>query len=295
MLYLGGIMLTSLIASLATAPFALYHFNRVAVAGLLANMIAVPLTGLWIMPWAIGAFLLMPFGLEEAALAPMGKGIELVMAVARETASLDFSVVHLPAMPIYGLILVSLGGLWLCLWQRRWRLLGIAPILAGLLTVPLERQPEIIVDSGGKLFAVTDSGGAIHLSSKTKAKFTAGNWVRRAGFELSRAGSFGQSRPIPDLNLHCDDVGCIMSKHRQRIALVTEEAALREDCRLADIVVSATPVPWACPSAIAVIDRFDLWRNGAHAIWLTGGKPIVKSVNGERGDRPWVLRPSKAD
>ncbi len=57
MLYLGGIMLTSLIASLATAPFALYHFNRVAVAGLLANMIAVPLTGLWIMPWAIGAFL----------------------------------------------------------------------------------------------------------------------------------------------------------------------------------------------------------------------------------------------
>jgi hypothetical protein len=29
--------------------------------------------------------------------------------------------------------------------------------------------------------------------------------------------------------------------------------------------------------------------------WLTGGKPIVKSVNRERGDRPWMLRPSKAD
>ncbi len=112
-------MLTSLIASLATAPFALYHFNRVAVAGLLANMIAVPATGLWIMPWAIGAFLLMPFGLEGAALAPMGQGIELVMAVARQTASLEFSVLYLPAMPVYGLVLVSLGGLWLCLWQRR--------------------------------------------------------------------------------------------------------------------------------------------------------------------------------
>ncbi len=149
------------------------------------------------------------------------------------------------------------------------------------------------MERGGKLFAVTDNGGAIYLSSKTKAKFTGGNWVQRAGFEPSRAGSFGQSRPIPDLDLHCDAMGCVMTKVGQRIALVTEEAALREDCRLVDIVVSAAPVPWACPSAITVIDRFDLWRNGAHALWVTSGKPIVKSVNEERGDRPWVLRPER--
>ena len=278
-LYLGGIMLTSLIASLATAPFALYHFNRVAVAGLLANAIAVPVTGLWIMPWAIGAFLLMPFGLENMALIPMGKGIDLVMSIARETASLDFSVLHLPAMPTYGLILVALGGLWLCLWRRRWRYLGIVPIMAGLLTIPLVRQPDLIVGGSGKLFAVIDSGGSMYLSSKTKAKFTSGNWVRRAGFEAREAGGFGKTSPVADLNLHCDAVGCVMTKLGQRIALVTEDAALRENCRQVDIVVSATPVPWACPSAITVIDRFDLWRNGAHAIWLTGGKPIVKSVN----------------
>ena len=45
-------------------------------------MVAVPLTALWIMPWAIVAFALMPFGAEALALAPMGWGIEAMLAVA---------------------------------------------------------------------------------------------------------------------------------------------------------------------------------------------------------------------
>ncbi len=50
-IYLASVLLTSVIATLATAPFAIYNFNRMAWFGLAANMIAVPLTGLWIMPW----------------------------------------------------------------------------------------------------------------------------------------------------------------------------------------------------------------------------------------------------
>lgn len=80
-LYLGAVLLSTLVAGTATAPFALYHFNRFALYGVLANLIAVPLTALWIMPWAVVAFALMPFGLEAWALAPMGLGIEAVIAV----------------------------------------------------------------------------------------------------------------------------------------------------------------------------------------------------------------------
>ena len=71
-----------MVAGLATAPFALYHFNRFALYGVAANLIAVPLTGLWIMPWAIAAFAMMPFGLEALAPAPMGWGMDAVLAVA---------------------------------------------------------------------------------------------------------------------------------------------------------------------------------------------------------------------
>ena len=60
------------------------------------------------------------------------------------------------------------------------------------------------------------------------------------------------------------------------------------------LVVSVVPVRTPCPSARVVVDRFDLWRDGAHAIWLGEGDASnirVESVNQGRGDRPWVLRP----
>jgi competence protein ComEC len=69
-LYIGGVALTTLIAGSVTAPFAIYHFNRFAAFGLDANLLAVPVTALWIMPSAVAAFLLMPFGLEAVALTP---------------------------------------------------------------------------------------------------------------------------------------------------------------------------------------------------------------------------------
>ncbi|MCH8184454.1 MAG: ComEC/Rec2 family competence protein, partial [Proteobacteria bacterium] len=72
LIYGAGILLTSLVAGLATTPFAVFHFNRFVIYGLAANMFAVPLTALWIMPWAMAAYVLMPFGLEGLALAPMG-------------------------------------------------------------------------------------------------------------------------------------------------------------------------------------------------------------------------------
>ena len=74
MFYLAGVALTTLIAGVATAPFAIFHFNRFAGYGLAANLIAVPVTALWVMPWAMAAFLLMLFGFEAAALTPMGWG-----------------------------------------------------------------------------------------------------------------------------------------------------------------------------------------------------------------------------
>ena len=71
----SGAAVSSVVAGLATAPFAVYHFNRIVWYGLAANVVAVPLTALWIMPWALVAFALMPFGAEALALAPMGWGV----------------------------------------------------------------------------------------------------------------------------------------------------------------------------------------------------------------------------
>ena len=109
---LAAVALTSFIAGTATAPFAAYHFHRLADYGVLANLVAVPITGFWVMPLAILAFALMPFGLEGWALVPMGWGIEAIIVVAQWVAALPGAAVQVPAMPSAALAVVVVGGLW---------------------------------------------------------------------------------------------------------------------------------------------------------------------------------------
>ncbi len=60
----AGSVMTTLIASTATAPFAAYHFQRINPYGLIGNALAIPFVSLLVMPAAVAGTLLMPFGLD---------------------------------------------------------------------------------------------------------------------------------------------------------------------------------------------------------------------------------------
>jgi competence protein ComEC len=66
-----ALVLSSVVAGLATAPFAAAHFNRIAVFGLIANLLTVPLMGSVIIPGAVVAAMLWPLGLSGVAFAVM--------------------------------------------------------------------------------------------------------------------------------------------------------------------------------------------------------------------------------
>lgn len=287
LIYLAGVALTTLVAGLATAPFAAFHFNRVADYGLIANLAAVPVTAFWVMPWGIAVFLFMPFGAEWLALVPMGWGIGAILWVARGVASLEGAVSLVPAMPNAALLLMVAGGLWLCLWRRRWRLLGVGAFVAGVALAPLADKPDILVDGEGKLFGVASADGSLALSSKRRARFEAELWLRRRG--AAEAAPWPEEGESADGRLACDAHGCIYRANGRTAALVYDESALEEDCRAADVVVSLVPVKPRCPADV-VVDRFDLWREGAYAVWLGGKAVRVESVAEAQGARPWTIR-----
>lgn len=285
-LYVGGVALTTLVASLATAPFAIYQFNRFALFGLAANLVAVPLMALWIMPWVVLAFFLMPLGLEQMALTPMGWGIEMVVGVARTVSGWPGAAVLVPSMPEWGLGLVVFGGLWLCLWRRRWRFLGVPVLILGLFSLAASDPPHILVSGDGKLAAVRAEDGQWLFSSARKARWTARSWQRMTGREkYSLWPDHGRS---PDGRLSCDALGCLYRAEGKTVALVSREDAFDEDCAVAQLVLATVPLRGACNGPSRVVDCFDLWRNGAYAVWLDGGKIRVKNVRESRGDRPWV-------
>src|SRR5262249_1662799 len=206
-LYMAGLAFTSLIAPLETGPYSIYHFNRIAHYGVIANMIAVPLAGAWIMPWAVLTIMLMPFGLERVALIPMGWGIDAVIAIAQHVAGLSSATSVVPAMPVAGLAIITLGGLWLCLWQRPWRLAGVPVILVGLATSLLTKPPDLLISDDGRFFAVVAPDGRLLQSTGNADKFVTDTWMRRSDSEavetLAMDGSDANGQ------LACDSLGCI--------------------------------------------------------------------------------------
>ena len=295
LVYAAGVTVTSLVAGIATGPFAVYHFNRIADYGLLANLGAVPVTGFWIMPWGLVALVLMPFGLEGIALTPMGWGIDAVVWIARQVAAQPGAVTLVPAMPPAALLTIVVGGLWLCLWRSRWRFLGIAVIGGGMAMAGLDRRPDILVDGEAKVMAVRGADGELWISTRQRGRFvsdvwlSSDVWLRRDG--QAEAPTWPRDgEGTPGSGLRCDTLGCIQRRGESTIAFVLDPRAFAEDCSRADLVVSAVPAWDLCPGPETVVDRFDLWRSGGHAIWLAADGVVVENVAESRGKRPWAAR-----
>jgi competence protein ComEC len=288
-LYLAGVAASSVLATAATLPFGLYHFQQIQFYGILANMVAVPLTSFWVMPLGMLACLLMPFGLEAWPLTAMGWGLDGIMSTAALVAGLPAATLAVPAMPGWGLAAAVSGGLWMAVWTGRWRLLGALPVVLGLLSVLLAPRPDLLVSEDGDLLALRGSDGRLSLSTARAARFEAGVWLRRDGQEGAgtvwpAAGSAADGR------LACDALGCIWRPldAGPAFALPRRREALMEDCERAGIVVSPV-LAVNCPAPL-VVDLRKLRRDGAHAFHLEGGQVRLVSVEEERGLRPWSSR-----
>jgi competence protein ComEC len=163
--YCGAVAVTTLVATLGTYPFSIYHFHHIALYSPLANVIAVPLSALWTLPWGVVTCLLMPFGLERLALIPMGWGIEVTIWVAQHVSILPGNVWTTPRLPPAGLLLIALGGLWLCLWRGSWRRWGVVAIVTGFAGMTLTRPPDVVIADIGRFVAARAPDGHYFVSA----------------------------------------------------------------------------------------------------------------------------------
>lgn len=291
-LYVLGVAFTTAVTTVATASYTIYHFNRFPLYSVAANALAVPITGFWVMPWAILACLLMPFHLEAAALVPMGWGIDLIAAIAHRVTSWPGAVLTVPSMPVGALLLVTGGGLWLCIWRRRWRWLGLAPIAAGYLGLLFVRPPDILVSDDFKIVALRDAAGDYLPSTARREAFLEDSWTQHAAASLGPV--WPAAGEAADGALSCDPDGCLFRSRGRTVALIRDGSALAEDCATSDLVVSPVAAHRTCRGA-KVIDRLDTWRKGGHAVWLDGDHIRIESVRAWQGDRPWSPHPGPAE
>ncbi|MFP4312977.1 MAG: ComEC/Rec2 family competence protein [Alphaproteobacteria bacterium] len=280
--YFISIAMTSVIAGLATAPFSLYHFQHFATYNVLANMIAIPIMAFWVMPSAIISMVLMPLNLETLPLQFMGLGIAQITDAAHYVAGLEGAVWRLHAFSFWIFLAMSCGLVFMILWKGPLCYLGGFISAIAFLYIFFEKQPSILVSESSDLIALTQPKEQFRVNTLRREKFTRENWEQSFGLEKDTAALIGKIAPD-----HCDDLGCRTIINDRKLAISMSSYAHLEDCSWADLLISREPV--FIPCAAKVIDRFDVHRNGMHAVYFSDDKEMRILTNKDMlsWQRPW--------
>jgi competence protein ComEC len=283
--YVLGMLATSLVATLATTPFAIYHFDRAVSYSLLANLLAEPIVAFVIMPCAAAAVVMMPFGLEATPLQAMGWGVHQITAIAHWVADLPGSSTLIRSWPLSALLGIVFGGLWIALWRRSWRWFGLVPIAASFVVIQFSTRPDVFIARDALAAAVRGEDGKLVILGARPDEYTTEQWLLRDGDLRDIAAARSGAR--------CDELGCTASTAGGRtVALSLKIGALSEDCTRAAVLIAAMPVRRDCDKPELVVDRFDVFRDGATALSFDDNGIHVETVTGTRGERPWSKRPA---
>jgi competence protein ComEC len=159
--FFAGLLLSSLIGGLSTMIYSAGHFHRLAAYGLVGNILAMPVISILVMPFALLAMLLMPFGLDRYPLLIMGQGLDWMISIANMVSSWGGEVMT-GRVPDSAFMLIAAGGVIACLFRTWIALSGIVVIAVGLLTgwSGTAARPNLVIAEDGRLVAMIELGEA---------------------------------------------------------------------------------------------------------------------------------------
>ncbi len=286
--WLWAAVAASFVASAATTPFAVQHFNRVTLYGLPANLAVEPLSSFVVMPaLALGA-VAEAVGLPSPFLDLAGWGLNALDAVARFFAAAPRAVAIVASAPNETLAVSFVGLLFICLWRGKLRWLGLPVFLTAMLW-PRSAPPAVWVAGGGANAALSMDGKALMIRPRGQA-FAADVWARRRGLTLLDPQS-----PDREAYIRCTrDVCETLPAAPVRLAIWQRlirpsPGDLSAMCGAADIVILRTgeaSLP-ACSGKL-VLGQAALARGGPAEISRAPEGWRVVWTQPIRGQRPWT-------
>ena len=277
------LLLASLVAGLATTPYAAFHFHRITPYGVVANLLAMPVVSAIVMPAGLIGLVAMPFGFDGICWWAMGLGIDWMISVTQWVAALPGAVGRLPAFGIGPLIAASCGIILLGLLRTPLRWSGVALVLLSAVWVARVPQPDILISADGRHVGVRGQDGRLHLMQATKGSKDA--FLVREWLAADADARTGDDATLGE-GVSCDDNGCVTaSRGGALVAWALRPEALVDDCERAALIVTIRQAPAGC--AASVIDAERLRRQGALALRRGRDGFVVDAVRPGGIDRPW--------
>jgi len=274
--YFAGGALTSVVAGAATLLFSIYHFQQTAPLSVVGNLMSLVLIGFVMMPAALVATLLMPFGLEAPFLVVMGWSIDGMLWVAQLVAGWSAGLSASPLLLPIALVLGLLALAWFTFLTTWHRFVGPALLVPAVLMLALDKPPDVLISDTTQAIAMRGTDGLALVAGKPDS-FAVKVWRDTYAETLE---------PAPLLN--CDSLGCFgESPAGFKVAVAADPSAFYEDCSLADLMLLRRPAPEDC-AAGTVIDAGTLERGGIQWLrWDPTNRQFEVRPAVPPGDRPW--------
>jgi competence protein ComEC len=246
--YIGGVIVASLIAATATAPFTAQHFGAVTPWGVMANIVGIPLTGLWIMPSGILTAIGYVTGLEAYVIGVMQQGIEVLIGLAGFISSLPLAGWRISPPGNVVLAVLSSGCLVLIGCHRRVYPLGVLLIcFAGLMWWQTAIPHGVLFAKGQTRFLILAGQDGIAYSHSTQ------NHRRLSSFftDIAERQLARPVHPAPPCKPFCTHY----APDGRKVTIVDRTFNLTKACNSApDIILSLVPVKYPCRNKGKIYD-----------------------------------------
>ncbi len=277
-----GMVLISLVAETAVSLLVARSFNNFALYGVLANAVATPLVSFLLMPAVALFFLLLPFGLEGAALWILDHGIMALMAIAREVSSWPKAQMFVASPPDWGLALGILGLMFLCLVRGRIRWVGLAGLAVGWLSVFSVTTPDLLVGTNIQQIAVRTDNGYALLRGRPDS-LVPELWANGLGYK-----TLPVLKPNATDQWRCDRLGCLARVNGQYVSFPHSADAAVQDCGHVKVMLT-TLHGVECDGWI--LGPRTLARSGVQAFWWEKDGYVRHENSAQwQGKRPWSTR-----
>lgn len=277
----AALFLSSLVAGAATAPFAAYHFNQFAQFGLIANLGSVPVMGFLVMPAAVIAGLLAPFGLDAVPFWMMGQGIDWILTVAHWVAGLDGAVVAVPKGHASALPLLAFGILVFLLWRGQARWCGLLMCLSGFLIWAITPRPDVLIADTGRLIGIMQENGRA-LNRDRGSGFVAGVWLENDGDRADQITASARSNVFSDeMIMRIEDITLAYIWPKK-----TPVSVLEDFCAQSDILIAPNSEA-ELRSNCFYISKTYLRKHGAVALLISKSGFDIKTAREMTGNRIW--------
>ncbi len=277
-LYFMGALATTIIASLATAPVAMYHFQQVSlINGLMVNLIAVPLVGFVILPLGVLGVFLSFAGAEAAVFSVMGDVIGVLMWFNQWVIEHGVDMWHMPAMSPVAFLFWALGFLCLCLWRGWLRILMIPCFACALLLDLSTLRPDILIADQGQLWAVHDPDERTLLFNHKRGNdFVRDQWRQRFGVKLQQS-----IKTIPNFGgktgFYCDDMACRLERGHVKISILHLPDAMAEECLYADLVLVSDAMMRRFDGQMCAANLYEMKKTSS--ITIVNGSYKIEEIN----------------